>query len=124
MTDKNKLPFRIPDDKIDSYMELKTINSDSCGTLIINAAERWAAAMEKEMEAGIPLPHAAETTEYQSVTRWDFTGSMYGFVIGTLGEFWEHGAEFLSWYEHRYDNSKIDWESVEEPDESDMTMTL
>ena len=107
MPDKGNLPFKIPDDKVDSYLELKANNSDGYGTLVMNAAELWGANMEKEMAQGASLETAAASTEHQSV-RWDFTGSMYGFITGVLSEFWEHGDEFRNWLEHRYDQSKVE----------------
>ena len=107
MPDKGNLPFKIPADKVASYLELKANNSDSYGSLIMNAAELWGANMEKELAQGASLETAAESTEHQSV-RWDFTGSMYGFITGVLSEFWEHGDDFRNWLEHRYDHSKYE----------------
>lgn len=107
MLDKGNLPFKIPDDKVASYLELKANNSDGYGTLIMNAAELWGANMEKELAQGASLETAAASTEHQSV-RWDFTGSMYGFITGVLSEFWEHGDKFRNWLEHRYDQSKME----------------
>ena len=49
MPDKGNLPFKIPDEKVASYLELKANNSDGYGTLIMNAAELWGANMEKEI---------------------------------------------------------------------------
>lgn len=107
MPDKGNLPFKIPDEKVASYLELKANNSDGYGTLIMNAAELWGANMEKEMAQGASLETAAASTEHQSVS-WDFTGSMYGFITGVLSKFWEHGDKFRNWLEHRYDQSKME----------------
>lgn len=123
MPDKSNLSFKIPDDKVASYLELKANNSDGFGTLIMNAAELWGANMEKEMAQGASLETAAASTERQSV-RWDFTGSMYGFITGVLSEFWEHGDDFRNWIEHRYDHSKVEYAVSDENEGYTQTMQM
>lgn len=123
MLDKGNLPFKIPDDKVASYLELKANNSDGVGTLIMNAAELWGANMEKEMAQGASLETAAASTEHQSVC-WYYTGSMYGFITGVLSEFWEHGDDFRNWIEHRYDHTTVEYAVSDENEEYTQTVQL
>ena len=123
MTEKGNLPFQIPEDKVAAYLELKANNTDGYGTMIMNAAELWGANMENELAQGASLEAAALSTERQSL-RGDFSGSMYGFVISVLSEFWERGEDFRNWYEHRYDYLREDYENSDEIEDPAPTMQM
>lgn len=89
------VPFAIADQQL--WDECVANNSDGYGSGVIRYAARWAAAMEKRIEAGESLADVAKEESHSSDLE-GITGFMYGCAVGILAKVWKYGEELRRWH--------------------------
>lgn len=83
------------------WKKIVAINNDPYGSCVVRYAERWANAMEKEMESGKSLIDIADATSHKADTE-GITGYMYVCAVSILSQVWEHGEELRKWHNKEY----------------------
>lgn len=80
-------------------------NLDPYGHGVYTFAERWAALMEKDIEAsGNPAKSIIENAEKRSseADTEGITGFMYGCAVNILSQCWEYGEILRKWHNKEY----------------------
>ena len=89
--------MRLKEGMEEEYKKYVENNDDSYGKGIIDYAERWAAAMEAELDKGHAIKDVAKNTSLNADTD-GITGFMYGCAVSSLAHFWVHGEELRQWH--------------------------
>lgn len=74
---------------------------------IIWYSQRWAEMMDESIANGASVRDAAEDTR-SLVEEGGASGSVYGFAINILSQFWTHGDDFRQWH-----NQKVGFQDKE-----------
>ena len=72
-------------------------SSDGYSLGVVRYTERWAALMEKRIDAGETLEAIAQATSHEADTD-GITGFMYGCAVSALANFWIHGEALRRWH--------------------------
>ena len=79
------------------YQDWKDNNKDAYSAAIFRYAEKWAGAMEKEIELGNKIQDIARSLSF-SCDNEGITGFMYGAAVSILSHCWIYGEELRIWH--------------------------
>lgn len=79
------------------WQTFQDTNDDPYGQGVIRYAERWANAMEAEIEQGKSIADIAKSTSHTADID-GITGFMYGCAVSVLAQCWEHGEALRRWH--------------------------
>lgn len=81
-----------------TYQSWKAKNCDGYSRAVFDYAEKWARAMEKEMEGGKRLEDVAKNLSHTIADEFGLTGFQYGCVVSILAQCWIHGEQLRRWH--------------------------
>lgn len=99
----NPLPAGLPPEPEDWPDHMTSDQrGDAYGAVVWIAAQRWAEAIEEQIDAGVALADCAKavfSTVDRDLGRWGgLTGFQYGCAVSILAQVWEHGEELRRWH--------------------------